>query len=94
MVWLAVTTMEKLQQVPTRFWVNAGLTLAIGMVAILLVRHAARLNRLVLALIIFLLVTVVGFQWVFERNEPEFMTPYINRIAPYFPAKIDYRGDD
>lgn len=92
MVWLAVTTLEKLQDVPTQFWVNAALTLVGGMLSILLVRYASRMNRLVLALIIFLFVTVVGFQWIYERNEPRPLTRYVERVAPYFPSKIDYRG--
>jgi hypothetical protein len=34
---------------------------------------------------------VVGFQWVYERNEPKFMSSTIDKIAPYFPKKIQYR---
>lgn len=85
-----MTTWEKLQAVPTRFWVNALLLIAGGVAAILLVRHAARMNRFVLALIIFLLFSTVGFQWVYERNEPRALTPLINKIAPFFPAKTTY----
>lgn len=91
---LAVTTLEKLQQVPARFWVNVVLALVGGAVAVLLFRHAAKMNRLVLSLILFLLISVVGFQWVYERNEPRFLSPYIDKIAPFFPKKLDYRGDD
>lgn len=94
-MWLlAVTTLEKLKAVPTKFWVNLVLALVAGVVAIVLVRHAARMNRLVLALIVFLLLTVVGFQWIYERNEPQFMTPFVEKVAPFFPSKPHYRGGD
>lgn len=92
MLWLAVTTLEKLERVPVRFWVNALLAAAALVVAFIFIRYAAQMSKLLLSLIIFLLVTVVGFQWVFERNEPRFMTPYINKVAPWFPSKLEYRG--
>lgn len=90
MLLLAATAMEKLEQVPKTFWVNALMALAAFVVGVLLVRHAAGMNKLVLALIVFLFVTVVAFQWVFERNEPRFLTPYVDKIAPFFPSKIEY----
>jgi hypothetical protein len=90
MLWLATTTLERLQTVPPRFWVNAALVVGGVLGVILLVRYAARMNKFILALIVFLMVTVVGFQWVFERNEPKFMTSTIDKIAPYFPSKIQY----
>lgn len=87
MLFLATTTLEKLQAVPPRFWINAAIFIVGGWVAIMLIRHAAQMNRLVLAMIIFIMLTTVAFQWIYERNEPRFLTPYINIIAPFFPSK-------
>lgn len=87
MLLLATTTLEKLQAVPVRFWINTVIFVIGGLIAIMLVRHAARMNRLVLSMIILVVVTTVGFQWIWERNEPRFLTPYINLIAPFFPGK-------
>tara|TARA_B110000305_G_C19453073_1_gene649212 strand:+ start:771 stop:998 length:228 start_codon:yes stop_codon:yes gene_type:complete len=71
----ATTTLEKLQAVPQRFWVNAAIFIIGGWVAIMLIRHAARMNRMVLTMIILVSFTTVGFQWIWERNEPRFLTP-------------------
>ena len=90
MLLLAQTTLEKLQVVPYRFWVNCGLVILTSAVALLLVRHAARMNRMVLALIVFLLISTIGFQWIWERNEPQVLTPMINKIAPFLPSKPTY----
>ncbi len=90
MLVLATTTLEKLQTVPTRFWVNTLLLLAAAAVGFLLLRHAARMNRYVLALIIFLLCSTVGFQWIYERNEPRALSSFIDSIAPFFPQKLHY----
>ena len=61
-------------------------------VVAVVVRYAAQMNKLVLSLIVFLLFSVVSFQWVYERNEPRFMTPYVEQVAPFFPGKIEYRN--
>ena len=87
MLLLATTTLEKLQAVPSRFWINSAIFIIGGWIAIMLFRHAAKMNRLVLVMIIGLVCTTVGFQWIYERNEPQFLTPYINLIAPFFPSK-------
>jgi MFS superfamily sulfate permease-like transporter len=94
MLWLAVTTLEKLKQIPARFWINALLAVATLAVVIVLARYAARMNRFMLAIIVFLLVTVVSFQWVYERNEPKFLSSTIDKIAPFFPKKIQYKEYD
>ncbi|GAB5562593.1 MAG: hypothetical protein SynsKO_42400 [Synoicihabitans sp.] len=87
MLLLATTTLEKLQAVPTRFWINAAIFILGGWLTIMLLRHAARMNKMVLTMIIVVSVTTVGFQWIWERNEPRFLTPYINIVAPLFPSK-------
>lgn len=87
MLLLATTTLEKLQAVPTRFWINAAIFIIGGWIAIMLMRHAARMNKMVLTMIIVVVMTTVGFQWIWERNEPRFLTPYVNLIAPFFPSK-------
>ena len=84
---LATTTLEKLQAVPTRFWINTLFLIVGGWLAIMLVRHAAKMNKMVLTMIIVVALTTVGFQWIYERNEPRFLTPYINIVAPFFPSK-------
>ncbi|WED64189.1 hypothetical protein PXH66_17775 [Synoicihabitans lomoniglobus] len=82
-----MTTMEKLQQVPQRFWVNVLLVIGGGILALILVRHAARMNRMVLGTIIAVFICTVCFQWIYERNEPRALTPLINTIAPLLPSK-------
>jgi MFS superfamily sulfate permease-like transporter len=91
MLWLAMTTLEKLQAVPARFWINMLLGISTFFVLLIVFRHAARMNKLLLGLLIVLLLTGVAFQWIFERNEPRFLSPYIDKIAPWFPSKIDYQ---
>lgn len=92
MLFLAASALEKAAQLPKSFWVNVVMAIAGLIIGVLLFQHAARMSKLSLSLIIFLLITVVGFQWIFERNEPRFLSPTIDQIAPYFPSKINYTG--
>ena len=78
MLSIAMTTLEKLQLVPTRFWANALMLIAFGFIAIFLVRHAAEMNRALLSLIIVLMSTTVGFHWVYGRTAPAAFSPSSN----------------
>ena len=81
------TTLEKLQQVPSHIWWMIALGILGFILVVLLIRHAAQINKFVLAAIIFMLVFVVGMQWVYERNEPEWATPVVEWLANFLPSK-------
>lgn len=86
MLYLAATALEKMQAVPTKVWINCALGILIFFVAIFLLRKAAEMNKVLLAVIIFIVVTTLGFNWVYSRNEPKFLTPVIEPIANFFPS--------
>ena len=90
MLLLAVTTLEKLQAVPIQFWINASIVIAGGALALVMVRHAAEMNKYVLSLIVVIFVSTVGFQWVYERNEPSALTPVVDVLAHFLPTKGFY----
>lgn len=87
-----MTILQKLPAVPARFWINVLLGISTFFVLLIVFRHAARMNKLLLGLLIVLLLTGVAFQWVFERNEPRFfnalhrldrtLVPQQDRIPP------------
>lgn len=90
MLYLAASTVEKLHRIPRQNLINLGLALLVLVVVIALIRVAARMNKFVLFAIITVTVLVVGITWVYERNEPKFLTPLIDTIAPFFPARSHY----
>ena len=93
MLPLALTTLEKLQKVPPHIWVNAGAGLLVIILGIALVRGALqRMNKWVLLALIIVLCTVLCFNWVWERNEPKFLKPLIDMIAPWFPNRHSFTG--
>lgn len=92
MLLLAVTAMEKLQKVPMQFWLKAATAVAIFIVAVILIKKIAGMNKAVLGAIVFVLVTVIGFQWIYERNEPAWATPVVEKLANFFPSKGQYQN--
>jgi hypothetical protein len=92
MLPLAVTALDKIEKIPPIFWLKALLGV-VGFIAVIIaLRKIAGMNKVVLAIIVFVVTTVVGFNWIYERNEPPFMTPFINKIAPFLPSKGSYSG--
>ena len=92
MLLLAVSTLDKLKDVPRNVWLVLG-AIVLGLILlIVLLRKLAHVNKLVLTIVVLFAMSVFFFSWVYERNEPAFMTPVIEKIAPFFPAKDAYGG--
>ncbi len=86
MLLFAVTALEKMQAVPLAFWLNLALGVLILVAAVILIRKAAEMNKVLLSVIIFVVVSGVTFHWVYSRNEPAFMTPFVDLIADFLPS--------
>jgi ABC-type iron transport system FetAB permease component len=86
----AATALEKLKQVPTAFWWKVGAAVLCVIILVFVLQRVAQMNKIVLAVIVLVVFTVVGVNWIYERNEPAFMTPIINKIAPFLPSKGSY----
>jgi hypothetical protein len=90
MILLAVTAIEKLQTLRPEVWLKIGLAVAVFVAAIFLFRRIMRMNKIIAGVIVFVGGTVVFFSWVYNRNEPRFMTPIVEKIAPFFPSAGAY----
>lgn len=90
MVLLAVSTLDKLKAIPLDVWLKLSAAVLILIVAIVILRKVAKMNKLILTMIVLLTCSFVGFSWIYERNEPAFLTPVVDKIAPFFPAKDSY----
>lgn len=90
MILLAVSAMEKIKQIPPGTWLNIALGVGAVIGAVVLVRSVAKMNKVVMGVVVFVVGTILFFNWVYYRNEPRFMTPVINKIAPFFPSAGAY----
>jgi len=89
MLFFAVTTLEKVQNVPTKVWLTIGLGILLFIVALMVLRAVARMNKILLCILVCVVMSVVGFSWIYNRNEPAFLSPMIDKIAPFFPSGYD-----
>ena len=90
MLLLAVTAVEKLKTLKPDVWLKIGIGVGGFVLAILLWRRIMKMNKIVAGVIVFVVCTVVFFSWVYNRNEPRFLTPLVNKIAPFFPSAGAY----
>jgi len=92
MLIFALTTAEKLKEVPKSFWINAAIVI-LGLVAIVIIfRKIREMNKIVVGIILAFIFALVGFNWVYNRNEPRFLTPFVDLIAPFLPTKGSYKA--
>ena len=68
MLLLAATALEKVKDVPTMFWIKAVAVIVGFVIAVIVFQKVVHMNKLVLALIIFVVGGVVGFRWVYARD--------------------------
>jgi len=86
----AVTALEKMQTLPPDVWLKIGIAVASVVIAMFVFRRIMKLNKIIAGVVVFVVVTVVFFSWVYNRNEPRFMTPIVEKIAPFFPSAGAY----
>ena len=89
---LAESAMEKMQKLPPDVWLKIGIALAAVIVVVLVFRRVMKMNKVIAGVILFVVATVVFFSWVYNRNEPKFMTPIVEKIAPFFPSAGAYNA--
>lgn len=92
MLLLAVTAMEKLKTLPPGVWLKIGIAILAFVLAVFLFRRIMQMNKILAGVIVFVVCTVVFFSWVYNRNEPKFMTPIVEKIAPFFPSAGAYNA--
>lgn len=87
-----VTPLEKLQNVSGQFWIKIILGLLALATLIFLLKKVMAMNKIILSIIICVIMGVFGISWIYNRNEPAFMTPIIQPIADsgFFPTKGAY----
>ncbi len=91
LIFAATTTaLDKLQKVPREFWLKAGLAIAAVIIVFIIIQKVLKINKFVLGGAIFIGGGLMWFNWIYHRTEPKFLTPLVDRIAPFFPSAGAY----
>ncbi|MEO7597379.1 MAG: hypothetical protein ABIV50_00490 [Opitutus sp.] len=88
----APTALEKLKQIPPAFWLKVGIAVLAIVVVVMVLRKLAGANKVILGVVVLLVVSIVGFNWIYERNEPAWATSVVEKVAQFFPAKDSYNA--
>lgn len=87
---LAESAVEKMKTLPPDVWLKVGIFILAIVVVVFVLRRVMKLNKIIASIIVFVVCTIVFFSWVYNRNEPKFLTPVVNKIAPFFPSAGAY----
>lgn len=79
--------LDTLKDVPPAFWLKLGLGIVGLVLVIIVMRKLAQVNKVVLAVVLLVVFSAVGFSWIYERNEPAWATPVVEKLAEFFPTK-------
>jgi hypothetical protein len=78
---------DRLRDIPTEFWIKIGIGILILVAVVIVLRKLANANKIILTIVVLLVLSIVGFNWIYERNEPAWATPAVQWLAHYFPTK-------
>jgi uncharacterized membrane protein (Fun14 family) len=87
MQFLAAAAVDRVKQIPTEFWVKLAIGVGILIGVVIALRKLAKVNKVVLGVVVLLVLSFVGFNWIYERNEPAWATPAVQWLAGFFPSK-------
>lgn len=81
------SAMEQLKHVPKETWINILICIAAVVAVWRGWKMLRRINEFFPYIAALLAGFLIFFYWVYERNEPRFLTPLMDKLAPFFPTK-------
>jgi len=81
-----------MKTLPPAVWLKIFIAVASLVIGVFVFRKIMRMNKVIAGVIVFVVGTVVFFSWVYNRNEPKFLTPLMDRLAPFFPSAGSYNA--
>ena len=79
---------ELTTRLPESDWLRFGVLLLALLAVLQLMRLVSRANRTFLFVVVGMGMFMLFANWVRHRNEPTFLTPVVDIVAPYFPSKL------
>jgi hypothetical protein len=87
LLFAAATTLDRMHRIPADFWWKLAAAVGAVIALVIILRKVAKMNKVVLAVVVGLVVVIGGFNWIYERNEPSWATPAVNFLSGWFPTK-------
>jgi hypothetical protein len=87
------TALDKLKRVPTEVWWNLLIWIVAIVVIIRLWRALKQVNDYAPYIAATFTGAVLFLTMVYYRNEPPFLTPFVEKLAHFFPTKSKQEAD-
>lgn len=84
------TALEKLKRIPPEFWVKVGIAIVAIVLIVVILRKLAQVNKVIAAVVVLVTVMAIGVSWIYNRNEPAWATPVVEKLAVFLPTKGAY----
>lgn len=78
---------EQLQHVPKQTWINLIICVLAVVIIIRVWRTLKRVNEYAPYFVSIVAAFLICCYWVYERTEPRFLSPLVDKLAPFFPTK-------
>ena len=78
---------DALKGVPKQTWINLGICVLAVVVVLKVWRVLKGFNEFLPYIAAVLASFLIFFYWVYDRSEPRFLTPIVEKLAPFFPSK-------
>jgi hypothetical protein len=89
---LAQSALDKMKTLPPDVWLKIGIAIVAFILVVLIFRRVMKMNKIIASIIVMVTTSIVFFSWVYNRNEPKFLTPVVEKIAPFFPSAGSYNA--
>jgi hypothetical protein len=88
------STWEQIKRVPKETWINLVICLVAVVVIVWVWKGLKKFNDFAPYIAVLLAAGLIFFYWIYDRSEPRFLTPVIDKLAPFFPTKGSQPGSD
>lgn len=85
---LLLTVSQNSFKMPEGDWLRFGILLLVLLAVLQVVRFLRSSNRYVVLFVVLVGGTGLMASWVHNRNEPQFLTPVVEIVAPWFPKRV------
>jgi hypothetical protein len=89
----ASSTWENFRRIPTQTWLNLGICVLAVMLVVRMWRALKKFNDYAPWFAVGLCATTIMSYWTYERTEPRFLTPVVDRLTVFLPTKAKHQED-
>lgn len=84
---------EKLRHIPGQTWLNLGLCVLTVVVVLRLWRTLKKFNDYAPWIVSMLAGVMLLSYWTYNRTEPRFLTPVVEKLTMFLPTKVKHEQD-